>query len=95
MHVPYRGSPPALADLASGQVAMPFDAPTTALPLHQGKKARIVGITTKERAAPLPEVPSLVEAGFPGLDVPDWFGLSPPSRRRRRRRRRFPPRWRR
>ncbi len=78
VHVPYRGSPPALADLASGQVAMLFDALTTALPLHQGNQARIVGIATKERAAPLPEVPSLVEAGFPGLDVPNWFGLFAP-----------------
>lgn len=78
VHVPYRGSPPALADLAAGQVAMLFDALTTALPLHQGGQARIVGIATKERAAPLPEVPSLVEAGFPALDVPNWFGLFAP-----------------
>ena len=78
VHVPYRGSPPALADLAGGQVAMMFDALTTALPLHQGGQARIVGIATRGRAADLPEVPSLVEAGFPSLDAPNWFGLFAP-----------------
>ncbi|MBX9594815.1 MAG: tripartite tricarboxylate transporter substrate binding protein [Roseomonas sp.] len=78
VHVPYRGSPPALADLAGGQVAMMFDALTTALPLHQGGQARIVGIATRGRAAELPEVPSLVEAGFASLDAPNWFGLFAP-----------------
>ncbi len=78
VHVPYRGSPPALADLAGGQVAMLFDALTTALPLHQGGQARIVGIATRGRVADLPEVPSLVEAGFPSLDAPNWFGMFAP-----------------
>ena len=78
VHVPYRGSPPALADLAGGQVAMLFDALTTALPLHQGGQARIVGIATRARSADLPEVPSLVESGFPSLDAPNWFGLFAP-----------------
>ncbi|MEO3473897.1 tripartite tricarboxylate transporter substrate binding protein [Roseomonas sp. CAU 1739] len=79
VHVPYRGSPPALADLISGQVAMLFDALTTALPLHQAGQVRIVGIATRERAVELPDVPSLVEAGFPNLDVPNWFGLFVPA----------------
>ncbi|MBW6396292.1 tripartite tricarboxylate transporter substrate binding protein [Roseomonas sp. HJA6] len=79
VHVPYRGSPPALADLVSGQVAMMCDALTTALPLHQSGQARIVGIATRERAAELPEVPSLVEAGYPSLDVPNWFGMFVPA----------------
>jgi tripartite-type tricarboxylate transporter receptor subunit TctC len=78
VHVPYRGSPPALSDLAAGQVAMLFDAVTTALPLHHGGQGRIVGIATRERHADLPEVPSLVEAGFPNLDVPNWFGVFVP-----------------
>jgi tripartite-type tricarboxylate transporter receptor subunit TctC len=79
VHVPYRGSPPALSDLAGGQVAMLFDALTTALPLHQGGQARIVGTATRERHADLPDMPSLVEAGFPSLDVPNWFGLFVPA----------------
>jgi tripartite-type tricarboxylate transporter receptor subunit TctC len=78
LHVPYRGSPPALADLASGQVAMLFDALTTALPLHESGRVRIVGIATAERSPALPDVPSLVEAGFPSLDVPNWFGVFVP-----------------
>ncbi len=80
VHVPYRGSPPALADLAGGQVAMLFDAMTTALPLHQGGQARIVGTATAARQEALPDVPSLVEAGFPSLDAPNWFGLFAPVR---------------
>ncbi len=79
VHVPYRGSPPAMADLVSGQVAMLFDALTTALPLHQSGQARIVGIATRERAPELPDVPSLVEAGYPSLDVPNWFGMFVPA----------------
>lgn len=79
VHVPYRGSPPALSDLAGGQVAMLFDAVTTALPLHQGSQARIVGVATRQRLVDLPEVPSLVEAGFPSLDVPNWFGIFVPA----------------
>jgi len=79
VHVPYRGSPPALADLVSGQVAMLCDALTTALPLHQSGQIRIVGIATKERSVDLPDVPSLVEAGYPSLDVPNWFGLFLPA----------------
>jgi tripartite-type tricarboxylate transporter receptor subunit TctC len=78
VHVPYRGSPPALSDLAGGQVAMLVDALTTALPLHHGGQARIVGIATRERHPDLPDVPSLVEAGFPSLDVPNWFGVFVP-----------------
>ncbi|GGJ35701.1 ABC transporter substrate-binding protein [Neoroseomonas lacus] len=78
LHVPYRGSPPAMADLVSGQVAMLCDALTTALPLHQGGQVRIVGIAAGTRAAELPEVPTLVEAGYPNLDVPNWFGLFVP-----------------
>jgi tripartite-type tricarboxylate transporter receptor subunit TctC len=78
VHVPYRGSPPALSDLAGGQVAMLFDAMTTALPLHQGGQGQIVGVATRERHADLPGVPSLVEAGFPNLDVPNWFGVFVP-----------------
>jgi len=79
VHIPYRGSPPALADLVSGQVAMLFDALTTALPLHQAGQSRIVGVATKDRAADLADVPSLVEAGFPSLDVPNWFGVFLPA----------------
>ena len=79
VHIPYRGSPPAMADLVSGQVAMLFDALTTALPLHQSGQARIVGIATRERAPELPDVPSLVEAGYPSLDVPNWFGMFVPA----------------
>lgn len=78
VHVPYRGSPPALADLAGGQISMMFDAVTTALPLHQGGQARIVGTATDARIPDLPDVPSLVEAGFPSLDAVNWFGLFAP-----------------
>ncbi|MGG5818082.1 Bug family tripartite tricarboxylate transporter substrate binding protein [Falsiroseomonas sp. HW251] len=79
VHVPYRGSPPALTDLAGGQVAMLVDALTTALPLHQGGQAGIVAVATKDRAPDLPDVPSLVELGYPGLDVPNWFGVFVPA----------------
>jgi tripartite-type tricarboxylate transporter receptor subunit TctC len=79
-HVPYRGSPPAMADLMSGQIQLMFDAVVTALPLAEAGNIRILGTATATRQASLPDVPSLVELGFPSLDVPNWFGLFAPAR---------------
>jgi tripartite-type tricarboxylate transporter receptor subunit TctC len=78
-HVPYRGSPPAIADLISGQIQLMFDAVVTALPLAQAGSLRILGTATAARQDSIPEVPSLVELGFPSLDVPNWFGLFAPA----------------
>ena len=78
VHVPYRGSAQALSDLVGGQVQMLFDAIATAAPLIQSGAIRAVGVAAKDRSPDLPDVPSLVEAGLPGMDAPTWFAVFAP-----------------
>ncbi|UFN50550.1 tripartite tricarboxylate transporter substrate binding protein [Roseomonas sp. OT10] len=78
-HVPYRGSPPAVADLVSGQIQMLFDAVTTALPLAEAGSLRMLGTATAARQPAIPAVPSLVELGYQRSDAPNWFCLFAPS----------------
>jgi tripartite-type tricarboxylate transporter receptor subunit TctC len=79
VHVPYRGSAQALSDLVGGQVHALFDAVATAMPLVQAGNIRAVGIASKDRSPDLPDVPSLVEAGMPGMDAPTWFAVFAPA----------------
>jgi tripartite-type tricarboxylate transporter receptor subunit TctC len=77
LHVPYRGSAPAVTDVATGAVTMSFASLAAALPLIQSGKIRAVAVTSKERMPQLPDVPPLSE-GAPGLkdyELLNWFGL--------------------
>ena len=74
-HIPYRGTGPALNDLLAGHVAMVFTDVLTALPHVQGGRARALGITTLDRSAVLPELPTVAEQGLPGYDASVFFGL--------------------
>jgi tripartite-type tricarboxylate transporter receptor subunit TctC len=77
LHVPYRGSSPAVTDVATGAVTMSFSSLAAALPLIQSGKIRAVAVTSKERMPQLPDVPPLSE-GSPGLkdyELLNWFGL--------------------
>ena len=75
VHIPYKGTGPALVDLIGGQVAMAFTDVLTALPHIKAGKLRVLGVTTKERSQALPEVPTVAEQGFEGFDVSVFFGL--------------------
>jgi len=79
MHVPYKGTGPALADLLGGQVSMTFTDVLTALPYIKSGKLRALGVTTKERSQVLPEVPTIAEQGYAGFDVSVFFGLVVPA----------------
>lgn len=79
LHVPYRGSAPAVNDLLGGQVQSMFDNMPSALPHVRAGKLRAIAITSAQRSALLPDVPSMAESGFPGFDVQSWFGLSAPA----------------
>ncbi|WP_411881187.1 tripartite tricarboxylate transporter substrate binding protein [Polaromonas sp. YR568] len=79
MHVPYRGSAPALTDLLGGQVHSMFDNAPSALPHVRGGKLRAIAITSAQRSPLLPDVPTVAESGFPGFDVQSWFGLAGPA----------------
>lgn len=79
LHVPYRGSAPAINDLLGGQVQSMFDNTPSALPHVRSGKLRAIAITSAQRSALLPDVPTVAESGFPGFDVQSWFGLSAPA----------------
>jgi tripartite-type tricarboxylate transporter receptor subunit TctC len=79
LHVPYRGSAPAMNDLLGGQVQSMFDNTPSALPHVRGGKLRAIAITSAQRSTLLPDVPTVAESGFPGFDVQSWFGLAAPA----------------
>ncbi len=79
LHVPYRGSAPAMTDLVGGQVQLSFDNMPSAWPHVQSGKLRALAVTTKERSKSAPDVPTMAESGFPDFDVAAWFGLVGPA----------------
>ncbi|KAB2900090.1 MAG: tripartite tricarboxylate transporter substrate binding protein [Burkholderiaceae bacterium] len=78
-HVPYRGSAPAIQDVIGHQVPSSFETVTVALPYIQSSKVRALGVTSAQRSASLPDVPTLQEAGVAGFDVASWQGLYLPA----------------
>jgi len=79
LHVPYKGSAPALADVLSGQIPMMFDLVTTSVPQVRSGTLRALAVTSRERLPALPTVPTMIEAGVPDFDVSAWFGLFAPA----------------
>ena len=79
VHVPYKGSAPALTDLMGGSVAMMFDTIPSAVPHVKSGKLRALGVTGSRRSPLLPEVPTIAEAGLPGFEVLSWYGLIGPA----------------
>jgi tripartite-type tricarboxylate transporter receptor subunit TctC len=79
LHIPYKGSAPAVTDLLGGQVDSMFDNAPSAMPHIQGGKLRAVGITSAQRSPLLPELPTLAESGYPNFDVQSWFALAAPA----------------
>ncbi|VCU70687.1 Tripartite tricarboxylate transporter family receptor [Pigmentiphaga humi] len=78
-HIPYKGSAPALTDLIGNQVQLMFDNMPSAWPHVQAGKLRALAVTTSERSATAPELPTMVESGFDKFDVSSWFGLIAPA----------------
>jgi len=78
-HIPYKGSSPALQDLIGGQVQLMFDNLPSALPQIKGGKLRALAVTSATRAAALPDVPTVAEAGLPGFEASSWFGVLAPA----------------
>jgi tripartite-type tricarboxylate transporter receptor subunit TctC len=79
-HIPYRGGAPAINDLIPGRVDVIFDnVPTVVQHVREGH-LRGLAVTTKERIAIMPEMPTIAESGVPGFDVSSWFGFFVPAR---------------
>ncbi|MBM3408715.1 MAG: tripartite tricarboxylate transporter substrate binding protein [Betaproteobacteria bacterium] len=73
IHVPYQGAAPQRTDLLSGRIGFSQIGASAAIPLLQGDKIRALAVSTGKRSPALPNVPTLIEAGFADLDVPVWF----------------------
>ncbi|MSQ63131.1 MAG: tripartite tricarboxylate transporter substrate binding protein [Betaproteobacteria bacterium] len=76
VHIPYKGSAPALADMMAGRIHLMFDNLASALPSIKSDKVRALATTTKARSSFLPELPTLDEAGLKGFDMSTWWGVS-------------------
>jgi tripartite-type tricarboxylate transporter receptor subunit TctC len=79
LHIPYKGSGPAVADLLAGQTNMMFDNIPSSLPHIKAGKLRAVATTGSKRDATLPDLPTIAEAGVPGYESGVWFGLMVPA----------------
>jgi tripartite-type tricarboxylate transporter receptor subunit TctC len=79
VHVPYKGSAPALTDLMGGAVAMMFDTIPSAVSHVKSGKLRALGVTGARRSPLFPEVPTVAESGLPGFEVVSWYGLIGPA----------------
>ena len=79
LHVPFKGASPALTELLAGRVQLMFDHLPSVLPSIRAGKLRVLGIAGERRAAALPEVPTLAQAGVKGVSVRSWFGLLAPA----------------
>ena len=79
VHVPYKGSPQALTDLLGGQTQIMFASLVSALPHIRQARLRALGVTSLKRAAALPDLPAISEAGLRGYDVSVWMGIVAPA----------------
>jgi tripartite-type tricarboxylate transporter receptor subunit TctC len=80
IHVPYRGTALAVADLLAGQVTMVFADPVSALPHMQAGTLRALAVSSKERSSVAPDVPTIAESGYPGFDAIAWHGILAPAK---------------
>jgi tripartite-type tricarboxylate transporter receptor subunit TctC len=78
-HIPYRGSGPAVIDLIAGRITMMFDATPSLLPNITAGKLRPIAAASPQRHRLLPDVPSFVELGYPGMDIALWYGVVVPG----------------
>jgi len=80
IHVPYKGAPQALTDIMGGQVSLGWSDLKTAVPLVQAGKLKALAVTGRERLAILPQVPTMMEQGFPEYELSNWVGAYLPAK---------------
>lgn len=79
LHVPYKGSAPAMTDLMGGQVTFSVDTVTAAIPQLKAGKVKAIGVTTAQRSSQLPDVPSFAESGYASVNFDTWIALVAPK----------------
>lgn len=79
VHVPYKGSAPAVADVIGGRVTMMMPGIGSAINLARDKKLRAIAVTTARRATGAPDIPTVAESGIPGFDVATWESIQAPA----------------
>jgi tripartite-type tricarboxylate transporter receptor subunit TctC len=79
VHIPYKGGGPAMVDLLAGHVSVYFNAILQALPYAKGGKLRALAVTSARRFPAIPQTPTVAEAGLPGYEMTNWYGLLAPS----------------
>lgn len=80
LHVPYKGSSPAMTDLLGGQVDMMFDSVSSAKPHIDAKRIRPLAVTTSKRSSVLPNVPTIAESGLKGYELNGWYAVFVPAK---------------
>lgn len=78
-HIAYKGTPPAMQDVAAGLVPFMFDQMTAALPLVRSGKLKLLAVTTARRSTLAPELPTMAEAGVPGFEMASWQAVYAPK----------------
>ena len=78
-HIPYKGAGPAAVDLVGGQIPIYFMNALSAVPLVRAGRLRALGVTSPKRFDALPELPTIAEAGVPGYDMTNWYGMLAPA----------------
>jgi len=75
VHIPYKGGAPAMIDLLAGQIHLIFSSAPTAVPQVKNGKIRGLAVTTAKRSVVLPDLPTIAEAGLPGFEADNWYGV--------------------
>lgn len=79
LHIPYRGTAPSINDLIGGQVDATFTGAPTVLPHIRSGKLRALAVSSPQRLAALPDVPTVAESGYPGFEADQWYGFVAPA----------------
>lgn len=79
VHVPYKGGPPALTDVMGGHIQMMFHGVPSVMSFVKSGKVKAIAVASAQRLPVLPDVPTMAEAGFPGIDAKEWYGLAVPA----------------